>query len=507
VLPTTQGAAGPSRTGRLAIAALLLAAVGLTLLAASPAAGASIRWHSCGPDFPPSLQCGSLAVPLDYNHPRGAKIRLGFDRLRAQDSAHRVGSLIVNPGGPGGAGSEVVAAEAAGLGFWHPALHQRFDLIGMDPRGVGSSTHVKCDPAVFNRPVSRFPRTAAQFDQLAAYEHDLAASCRRLTGRLLGHVDTASVARDMEALRRALGDGKLNFLGLSYGAEIGVLYAERYPERIRTMALDGVLDHSISTSSLFADNAASYEDTFNRFAAWCAQTTTCALYGRDVAALFDRLGQQADRQPIPAPQCANGECRATVTGDDIRLNSYSMLLFKDGLPAVGQPGWADLAVALAAAEAGDASRLSTPIETNPKSDSFAGLAVICLDYPPLLSRYSDLVAANLLGRALAPHTQGAGEAWPALTGCMNWPVPVANRPHQARIRGKTNILLVNATHDPSTPYRMAHNVLSQVPGAVLLTRDGDGHTSSLLKQSRTSDAIAEYLITGRRPAPGTVYPD
>lgn len=400
-----------------------------------------------------------------------------------------------------------MAVEAAGGGLWHPSLHRRFDLIGMDPRGVGRSTPVRCDPAVYNRPVPLFPRTAAQFWRLASYARALGRSCRKRTGPLLGHVDTLSVARDMEALRRALADGKLNFLGLSYGAEIGTLYAERYPGRIRAMALDGILDHSIATEALFADDTVAYENTFNRFAAWCAQTTDCALHGRDVAGLFDRLVQRADQQPIPVPECATAPCRTPVTGDDIRLSAYNLLLFKSPIPALGHPGWNGFAQALAALEAGDAGAFARSLVASPRDGTFAGLAVNCVDYPPLIGGFHDLVSATLLARALAPHTRGAGEAWTGLIGCIRWPVPLANPPHRARIRGAPPILLANSTHDPSTPYRWAHDLLQQIPGAVLLTRDGDGHTSSWLHPSRTSAAIARYLITRNTPPPNTVYPD
>jgi pimeloyl-ACP methyl ester carboxylesterase len=392
--------------------------------------------------------------------------------------------------------------------LWNPALRRRFDLIGMDPRGVGRSTPVRCDPAVYNRPVSLFPGNAGDFGRLAGYSRALARSCRRLTGPLLRHVDTLSVARDMEALRRALGDGKLNFLGLSYGAEIGTLYAELYPKRIRTMALDGIFDHSISTAAVFADNTASYEDALNRFAAWCAADAGCALHGRDVLGLFDQLVQQADVHPIPVPQCATEHCRTPVTGDDIRRNAYGLLLFKNPIPVIGAPGWNGLAQALAAlAGSGDASAFATRLATSPRDGSFAGLAVNCIDFPPLIRRYDDLASLTLLARALAPRTQGAGEAWPLLVNCMRWPAPLVNPPHRARIHGAPPILLVNATHDPSTPYRWAQNVFGQIPRAVLLTRDGDGHTSSLLRPSRTSDAIARYLITRRTPPPNTVLPD
>lgn len=504
MMPAARVLPGSSRTRR--IAATALAVCGLMLLGAAPGwADGRIAWHGCGPEQPANLQCGELSVPLDYDHPHGAKITLGFNRLPAADPAHRVGSLIINPGGPGGAGSFTIAVEAAGGHLWNPALHERFDMIGMDPRGVGTSTPIQCDPDVYNQLVSLFPSTEAQFDQLASWARAFGRSCLERTGPLLRHVDTRSVARDMEALRRALGDGKLNFLGLSYGAHLGSAYAELYPKRIRTMALDAIANHSVSVNTLFSDAAATYEDTLNRFAAWCAQTSSCPLHGRDVLALFDSVVQRADQQPIPAPECADGSCRPTVTGGEIRMNALFLLLAKEGVPAIGLPAWNDFAIALARADQGDASRFSFQLATSPLE--FAGLAINCADYPPEVVTYEDFVAKTLLGRVVAPHTQGASEAWLGILACMRWPVPVTYLPHSIMVRGAPPILLVGSTHDPETNYVWAHELRNQMPSAVLLTRDGDGHTSSWLQNSRTSDAIAHYLITGQTPPPNTVYPD
>jgi pimeloyl-ACP methyl ester carboxylesterase len=491
------------------VAAPAVLACLVVLVGATPGWGkATIQWHGCSSDFPASLQCGELSVPLDYAHPRGPEIKLGFARLPAQDRAHRVGNLIINPGGPGGPGSQFIALEAAGRHLWHPTLRRRFDLIGMDPRGIGTSTPIQCDPAAYNQPVSLFPSNPAEFEQLQTYVGAVGESCLRLTGPLLGHVDTLSVTRDMEALRRALGDRKLNFLGLSYGAEIGTLYAERYPRRIRAMALDGILDHSISTDRVFSEAAAAYEDTFNRFAAWCRRARSCALHGRDVSAVFDHLVRRADRQPIPAPQCATEPCRPSVTGAEIRANSFNPLAAKNPVPAVGLPGWNGFAAALAQAERGDASAFASHLATTPKDDPFPGLAVNCVDYPRTIGTYEELVAITRRGRAIAPHTQGASEAWLGVTGCMRWPVPLANPPHRLRVRGAPPILLVSATHDPSTSYVWARRVLRQLPRAVLLTRNGDGHTSSWLgPRSRTNDAIVHYLITRKTPPPHSVYPN
>ena len=205
---------------------IALAAVAACLGAAASASAAPIAWHGCPEDLPPALQCGEIKVPLDYAHPGGEKIAVGFARLPASDRRHRIGSLIVNPGGPGGAGSFAIASDASGQATWHPRLHQRFDLIGLDPRGISPlSAPVLCDPATLNAEAPLFPRSAAEFGQLQSWAEGIGRGCLEHTGELLRHVDSASVARDMEALRRALGDGKLNFLGVSYGAEMGTLYA------------------------------------------------------------------------------------------------------------------------------------------------------------------------------------------------------------------------------------------------------------------------------------------
>jgi pimeloyl-ACP methyl ester carboxylesterase len=352
-----------------------------------------------------------------------------------------------------------------------------------------------------------FPSTAAQFGKLAGWARALGQSCLKRTGPLLGHVDTASAARDMERLRRALGDGKLNFLGLSYGAHLGASYAELYPKRIRAMALDGIANHSTSVNTIFSDAATAYEGALNRFAEWCTQTTTCALNGQDVLALFDSVVRQADERPIAAPECADGSCRPTVTGAEIRHNAFNFLMVKDGIPAIGVAGWNDFASALARAAQGDASQFSSPLAAGPRSDPFAALAINCSDYPRDVITYGDFAATALLGRVLAPRTQGESEAWLGILGCMRWPVGVANPPHSATVRGATPILVVSSTHDPSTSYVWANELRTQITGAVLLTRDGDGHTTSWLGGGRTRDAIARYLITRKTPPPNTVFPD
>src|SRR5829696_6443807 len=457
--------------------------------------------------FPPGLECATLSVPLDYSQPQGEQITIGLNRLPALDLDQRIGSLVFNPGGPGSAATDIIALEALGTSLFTSTVRAHFDIVGMDPRGVGTSTPVRCDPGIWNEVVSWFPRDETTFAQLREHYRAFGESCLRLTGPLLAHLDTTSAARDLESVRVALGEGKLNFLGLSYGSQLGAAYAELYPENIRVMALDGALDHAQEASSMLAAEAGAYQDAFGRFARWCSEEPDCALNGRDVTAFFDELVRRADQEPIPAPRCVElGYCRPTVTGEDIRFNMQSLILLKDPVPELGIQGWPGLASALVSADAGDASQFSTETAGDETFDGFAALAIECVDWNSAGDTFADLSAKQLLGRTVAPHTQGATQTWTILAGCMAWSVPVVNPPHRADVRGAPPVLLVNATHDPSTAYEWVHGLRDQIAGSVLLTREGDGHTSFFVPGAqRTRDAIDTYLITGETPPPNTVY--
>lgn len=470
---------------------------------------AAAAWEPCPfPRSPAELECATVAVPVDYANPDGAMTSVTVDRLPARKPAERVGNLYFNPGGPGGSGSAILYFESLGAELFTAAVRDRFDLIGLDPRGVGLSNALRCDPAVVNRRVTSFPQTKAQFRRLVARNRDLATSCAQLSGPLVRHVDTKSAARDINRVRRALGDDRINYLGLSYGVQLGTQYAELFPSGVRTMALDGVLVHSLSPVQLFADEASSVESTLNRFFAWCGRDASCALHGRNVARLFDRLVARADRTPIPAPGCADGHCRRTVTGEDIRFHAEDLLLFKQPIPRIAPEGWNSLALALRAAAAGDATALSSPRALSPADDGASGapLAIECLDWPNQVRTLADLKRFKLLGESIAPHLGGASQAWTILVGCVGRTAPVVNPPHRTRVTGTRRLLLVSSTHDPSTPYVWAQQLASEIRRSVLLTRKGDGHTSYLTHgPSRTRDAIDRYLITGRTPPPNTVF--
>ncbi|CAL9443149.1 hypothetical protein SUDANB95_02276 [Actinosynnema sp. ALI-1.44] len=283
----------------LGLAAAAPVAAAPAVAAAEPGgAQAGIEWHACGAQ---GAECGSVRVPLDWARP-GERITLAVSRVRAADPARRIGVLFVNPGGPGGAAVPMVRDYAREV---FPAdLRDRFDIVGVDPRGVGESRPaITCPTPPFDPAVTQFPTTPEQYHRLVAHNRRVAEDCRRATGPLIDHVDTVSAARDFDAVRKAVGERRVSWLGLSYGTLLGTTYARLYPDRVRAAVFDGAVDHGIGSRRMAADEARVTEEVFARFAKWCAEDSTCALHGRDVVAHHENL---LARAPLPATGVPNG---------------------------------------------------------------------------------------------------------------------------------------------------------------------------------------------------------
>ncbi|MEU8819162.1 alpha/beta hydrolase [Actinoplanes sp. NPDC048796] len=467
----------------------VLAAAGLSSPAAAAAPGIT-DWKPCADR--PDVQCATLRVPLDWARPYGPKISLAVARNPVDDPSKRVGTLFLNPGGPGGPGT--ILALYGDLVF-SPALAEHFDLVGVDPRGIAGSTPVLCDGDPYPPGLTLFPRGAAEFRRFVEANRVFGQSCADATGPLISHVDTVSVARDHEAARVALGEKEFNWLGLSYGTQIGVQYANLFPHRVRAMVFDSVLDHSMGTEQMLLDEAATVEDSFNRFTRWCTATAACALHGQDVGALFDRIVAAADRNPMPVPGAAR-----PVSGEDIRLLTQEYLVFKE--PNFFRPvsGWLQLGQAISATLAGNAEGFAIPAPEGPQSSQATGPA--CMDNPSEIRTYDEYQRLAQRAKRIAPHLQGASQSW-TLLRCTGYPVRATNPPRRLDVRNAPPILMVNATHDASTAYKWAWQLKSQVRGSVVLTRIGDGHTSSM-HDACARAAIDRYLIDGVMPAPGSV---
>ncbi|WP_329343843.1 alpha/beta hydrolase [Streptomyces sp. NBC_01352] len=491
----------PRRGGRrrLAVAALVTALFGQLLAGTAVAAPAAktpapgrIAWEPCeSPSGEGTFECATIKVPVDWKRPRGATIDLALNRHLATDPEHRIGSLLINPGGPGGSG---VGFAFSAPDSFSPALLERFDIVGFDPRGVGLSNPVKCDgDRVAAQGALLYPDSAASFAALREANEALGENCRELTGSLVDHMDTASVIRDMDAIRAGLGEKRISYYGVSYGTGIGQQYAERYPHRVRAMTLDSNMDHSLDPWTYQKTETVAMEESYGQFADWCARTASCVLHDQDARALFDSLYKRADAGELVLP----GDPPYTFTTQDLQGLAFGYMYD----PATWFQFAEDLAYLDAPEPAADRSlgKRGEPTE-------FAYLPVMCQDYDFDLPSYSTLARFERALTRLAPLTRLNSLAWTDLTGCQNWPTEVTNPPHRLRVDGTPPILVTNSRYDVATPHSWGSNAARQMGReAVFLTYDGAGHGDYWLSPC-ARDAIDTYLVTLKTPRKGTHCP-
>ncbi|CAO2650887.1 Nn.00g091840.m01.CDS01 [Neocucurbitaria sp. VM-36] len=385
----------------------------------------------------------------------------------------KVGSLFINPGGPGGRASGLVAQIGMGA-IQAESLLASFDLIGLDPRGVGLSKQIECDMTIYAERVSLFPQSEEEFEQLVDKNRRLGESCRNKFGRLVEHIDTISTAKDHEAVRVALGNEPINFIGLSYDTQLGAQYAALLPDNIRTLALDGVLQHSLWEAANPLTETSFYNLVLTHFFEWASKNDSSALKGQDVEALWTSLLMNATERPIPASSC---------NGSGIGLGA----------------SWEALSLALYNATQGDASALSTSL-SDFSTISFIG--IMCLDWTHTAS-FSDMLAKQKMATTYAPFTRGASQMWKAQHACLGWPTDVENPPAKLDIKTEGTVLITQSTADPSTGLPWALGLAEEIENRVLVLREGDGHTSFPLG-GKTAQAIVEYLITGKAPEEGLI---
>ncbi|WP_425276296.1 alpha/beta hydrolase [Streptomyces carpinensis] len=459
-----------------------------------------LTWRDCGA---PGFQCATLKAPLDYNDPSAGTIRLAVARKKATGPGSRLGSLQVNPGGPGGSAIDYLQ-HYAGIGY--PAeIRARYDLVAMDPRGVARSEPVEC---LDDRSMDKFtqvditPDDQKETDVLVGAFRKFAEGCAVRDPRLLRHVSTVEAARDMDVLRAVLGDRKLNFVGASYGTFLGATYAGLFPGRVGRLVLDGALDPALSARRMNLDQTAGFETAFQSFAKECVRESDCPLGGPGTtpAQAGDHLEvffRKLDAHPIP-----------TGDPDGRRLNEA---LATTGVIAAmyDQGAWPQLRAALTAAMkkndgAGLLALSDTYYERDPSGRysnlMFANAAVNCLDLPPAFSGPADVEKALPAFRKASP-VFGEGLAWASLN-CAYWPVKPVGEPHRIEAKGAAPIVVVGTTRDPATPYRWAQALAAQLSSAHLLTFDADGHTAYGRGSRCIDSAIDTYLLRGIPPAKG-----
>lgn len=309
-----------------------------------------------------------------------------------------------------------------------------------------------------------------------------------------------SAAKDYEAVRIALGNEPINIVGFSYGTVLGAQYAALFPDNIRTLALDGIVQHSQAESTNSLIEATSYALGFSRFLAWASENEASALKGQDARNLWNELLANASTTPIPAPSCNNTNCRSDVNSEELLYNAQSYLVYAGKDIGLGA-SWQLLASALYNASNGDASTLSSVI---PNSGYGAALAISCLDWTQdASSSLADNLAQQRMMQEYASLTQGTSQTWSLQHGCLGWPVKAVNPPRKLDIKTNTTILMTHSTRDAHSGLPWALGMLEEIENKVLVLRDGDGHTSLQLG-GETAEVIIKYLVTGKAPEEGLV---
>jgi pimeloyl-ACP methyl ester carboxylesterase len=461
------------------------------------------RWRDCRGGF----QCATAAMPLDYAQPGMAFYKVAVIRKPATDTAHRIGSLFTNPGGPGASGVDFVRATAGSL---YANLNKRYDIVGFDPRGTGASQDAidcKVDPehdGIYAQPFT----TPGNLDVLALVAKNAAYAqrCRELNKDVLPYVTTGNVARDLDRLRAAVGDEKLHYLGFSYGTFLGATYASLFPDRLGRVVLDGPVDATEYINEPLDDLSAQtsgFERAIARFLQACAgdQVNCLGFGGGDPWSAFDVLAAQLDTKPLPADGYTADP--RPVDGDDLRAAAIQLVYAKQN--------WPDIAQMLAGAAAGDGSAIRS------WTDVFYGRKANG-SYGPDTDRYYAIGAVEQrYGWDPRNYLQASKTSYNAFdhfwfnNGYTDVAYPLLGVRPNGAFYGPFAIpawastpLVVATTYDPATPYRGAKGLVRDLGNARLLTMNGDGHTAYGRNSACIDAAVQAYFDAGTLPAAGTV---
>lgn len=453
-----------------------------------------LDWTTCDQSF----QCANLTVPIDYADTSKGDIQIKVLRAPAKDQKHRIGSLVVNPGGPGGSGVQYAESADRIVG---PSVRKYFDVVGFDPRGVGESAPIEC---LSDHQLDQFlgtdptPDDHAEEDTLLTEAKDMAQGCEARNTALLPHVSTLDAAKDMDVLRAALGDPQLNYLGKSYGTFLGATYAEHFPKRVGRFVLDGVVAPDLTGAEMAKGQAEGFELATRTYVKDCIDQGSCPLGGtvdEGMQWIRDFL-TKLDAHPIPSGDSAVPELNEAWASLGIAAAMYD------------QGSWGILTDAFVAAQQGNGSDLMRLADTYADRDpggQYTGnimqviYAVNCLDRPdsPDLSTY---VGYAKDFTKVAP-TWGPFLAWGNLP-CGVWPVKGGEGPRKITAQGSGPIVVVGTTRDPATPYAWAVQLNDQLANGRLITYDGDGHTAYMRSNGCVDGAIDSYYVAGTVPENG-----
>jgi pimeloyl-ACP methyl ester carboxylesterase len=450
-----------------------------------------LTWTSCGNGF----QCTTATAPMNWADPAQDSIELALVRQPATGT--KKGSLLVNPGGPGGSGYDFILDSVDYA--TDERLQQNFDIVGFDPRGVGRSTPVTCydDPKAFDKWMYEIIPGEVGSDQwikdVEADNAKFGADCLKFTGPGLQFVDTVSAARDLDLMRAILGDEKLNYLGYSYGTFLGATYADLYPQKTGRLVLDGAIDPATSEFEVTITQAKGFDDALRAYLTDCVARQGCPFDDVDeamvqIAGMFSAL----DASPLK--------------GSDGRLLGVDTMFAATILPLYSQENWpyldqlfdevargeTDTAFLLA-----DAYNERNPDGTYDSNSTEAFIAINCMDYsgdPDVATMRDEAVKLAAAAPVFGPWMAYGG------TSCVGWPFPTSGTRGPIEAKGSADILVVGTSNDPATPYVWAKALANELENGHLVSYDGEGHTAYNKSNSCVDDTVDNYFIDGTVPA-------
>lgn len=449
-----------------------------------------IQWGPCEGVNDPDLECGTLTVPLAWNDPEAGDIDIAVAQIAA--TGDRIGSLVTNPGGPGGSGVNFLESLPLMLS---PEIGRAYDLVGFDPRGVNRSAGVEC---LSDEETDEYLSATAEPGSSESEEWSarIAEACEAGSGEVLPYLDTYSAARDMDVLRAALGSEQLDYLGYSYGTYLGASYAELHPERVGRFVLDGAVDPSLSMNEFTAGQASGFEQATEAFLADCLDSGEgCPFKGTEEEAKqqLQALFAAIDESPL-----GTGDPDRPLTGALTR-SAVLMLMYEDGLWEMGRE-------AITAAMNGDGAPLLRIADLSAERSAdgtyrtnatFAISAVNCLDHPGVADEEWVEQEAERLAEEFPTFGPMLGG-----DGCAHWPVPPLREPAPIAAEGAGPIVVIGTTGDPATPYAWSQNLAEQLDDSVLLTFEGNGHTAYGRSGGCIEEQVDAYLLEGTVPEDG-----
>jgi pimeloyl-ACP methyl ester carboxylesterase len=471
-----------------------------------PRPGSPVQWAPCqaGPSDDERLllgaQCGMLSVPVDWDKGDGpGQDVTQIAMIRFKAIGDKIGSLVINPGGPGESGVRAAATLAPTL----PAeLRQRFDLVGFDPRGVANSkpalwcnSDADNDESRADNVVDYTPEGVAHIESKTK---EFVARCVDKMGKdFLANVGTASVVKDLDSVRKALGDDKLTYLGYSYGTRIGASYAEAFPEHVRAMLLDGAIDPNANPVDADIRQAAAFQKAFDDYAADCANDPSCPL-GTDPAKAVDEYRSMV--APLVDKPAATRDPRGL---------SYNDAIVGTVLPLYSPDLWRHLTKALTELKDGTGDTMLSLADLYMGRDADghytnatdARVAINCVDKPAITDRATIVDEDRRIRQAAPFMNYGEFTGFAPMGTCGFWPVPPTMTPHEINVKGLPPILVVSTINDPATPYQAGVDLARQLGGS-LLTYDGTQHTVVFHGSSCVDDIATRYLVDVTVPPPG-----